>query len=446
MASSSPSSPCLPRSRPDPRPRRSTCCSFPCSATTTCSSDLPGIDDGAPAASSGARGASGEFRAKLFDVLRDAGRGAGRGRRERIALVGAGADDGCDAERVRRVGADRAATPRGVWAATSVGFLVAAASMPSTLRQHGADGLSAAEFDGGIVQEGRPAGARRIRLASRSSRRAPTRPRSPRPSAAAASSASRANFTRALANEPANVLHAARVRRTRRRPRPRRVGLGGRRARRARASANSACGCCSASRRAAPSRRASSCCATIRRARRPRRCSASSARAITFDTGGISIKPADGMERMKDDMAGGAAVAGAMRALARLGAPFRVDRRHSDGGEHARRPRDAARRRRRRRERQDRRDHQHRRRRPADSRRRALVRAAAGRDAPRRRRDADRRRAWSRSAGTCRVCSGSPQAWVETVRRPRPRAPAIASGRCRSTRKRASSCAARSPT
>ncbi len=47
-------------------------------------------------------------------------------------------------------------------------------------------------------------------------------------------------------------------------------------------------------------------------------------KGITFDTGGISIKPADGMERMKDDMAGGAAVACAMRAIARLRAPIRV--------------------------------------------------------------------------------------------------------------------------
>ena len=47
-------------------------------------------------------------------------------------------------------------------------------------------------------------------------------------------------------------------------------------------------------------------------------------KGITFDTGGISIKPADGMERMKDDMAGGAAVACAMRAIALLGAPMRV--------------------------------------------------------------------------------------------------------------------------
>jgi leucyl aminopeptidase len=47
-------------------------------------------------------------------------------------------------------------------------------------------------------------------------------------------------------------------------------------------------------------------------------------KGVTFDSGGISIKPADGMERMKDDMAGGAAVAAAMRGLARLGAKYRV--------------------------------------------------------------------------------------------------------------------------
>ncbi len=47
-------------------------------------------------------------------------------------------------------------------------------------------------------------------------------------------------------------------------------------------------------------------------------------KGVTFDTGGVSIKPADGMERMKSDMSGGAAVAGAMLALARLGGPFRT--------------------------------------------------------------------------------------------------------------------------
>jgi leucyl aminopeptidase len=41
-------------------------------------------------------------------------------------------------------------------------------------------------------------------------------------------------------------------------------------------------------------------------------------KGVTFDTGGISIKPADGMEKMKYDMAGGGAMLGAMRALAQL--------------------------------------------------------------------------------------------------------------------------------
>ncbi len=41
-------------------------------------------------------------------------------------------------------------------------------------------------------------------------------------------------------------------------------------------------------------------------------------KGVTFDTGGISIKPADGMEKMKYDMSGGAAMIGAMRALAQL--------------------------------------------------------------------------------------------------------------------------------
>ena len=47
-------------------------------------------------------------------------------------------------------------------------------------------------------------------------------------------------------------------------------------------------------------------------------------KGVTFDTGGISIKPAEMMDRMKDDMAGGAAVVSAMRAIAQLKAPIRV--------------------------------------------------------------------------------------------------------------------------
>ena len=47
-------------------------------------------------------------------------------------------------------------------------------------------------------------------------------------------------------------------------------------------------------------------------------------KAVTFDTGGISIKPAENMDRMKYDMCGGAAVLGAFHALARTGAPSKV--------------------------------------------------------------------------------------------------------------------------
>ena len=41
-------------------------------------------------------------------------------------------------------------------------------------------------------------------------------------------------------------------------------------------------------------------------------------KGITFDTGGISLKPAAGMEAMKGDMAGGASVLGAMQAIGQL--------------------------------------------------------------------------------------------------------------------------------
>jgi leucyl aminopeptidase len=47
-------------------------------------------------------------------------------------------------------------------------------------------------------------------------------------------------------------------------------------------------------------------------------------KGITFDSGGISIKPSAGMEDMKSDMAGAAAVVGAVRAIAELRLPIRV--------------------------------------------------------------------------------------------------------------------------
>jgi leucyl aminopeptidase len=47
-------------------------------------------------------------------------------------------------------------------------------------------------------------------------------------------------------------------------------------------------------------------------------------KGVTFDTGGISIKPGPGMEEMKGDMAGAASVVGAMHALAVAKAPVHV--------------------------------------------------------------------------------------------------------------------------
>jgi hypothetical protein len=97
---------------------------------------------------------------------------------------------------------------------------------------------------------------------------------------------------------------------------------------------------------------------------RPKASIAFVGKGITFDSGGLCIKPANGMVTMKCDMAGAAAVAGAVLAIA--------ERRRDDA------------------RRQDRRGAQHRRRGTHGARRlpRARVRVEAGRD--RRRRDADR--------------------------------------------------------
>jgi leucyl aminopeptidase len=47
-------------------------------------------------------------------------------------------------------------------------------------------------------------------------------------------------------------------------------------------------------------------------------------KGITFDSGGISIKPSENMERMKDDMSGAAAVLATMRAASKLRLPFHL--------------------------------------------------------------------------------------------------------------------------
>lgn len=47
-------------------------------------------------------------------------------------------------------------------------------------------------------------------------------------------------------------------------------------------------------------------------------------KGITFDSGGLSLKPPKAMETMKSDMGGAAAVLGAMQAIAAMGLPVRV--------------------------------------------------------------------------------------------------------------------------
>ena len=174
-------------------------------------------------------------------------------------------------------------------------------------------------------------------------------------------------------------------------------------------------------------------------------CSGSSARAMTFDSGGISLKPATHMEDMKGDMAGAAAVVAGIGAIARARGPGSRDRRRGGRREHAERPEHAARRHPHGRQRQDDRGHEHRRRRAPRARRRALVRARAGRDARRRLRDADRARCRSRSAtstpGSSRTTTtGATRSW------PRARRAATTSGRSRSIRATGGSSTRRSRT
>ncbi|MDP2156895.1 MAG: M17 family peptidase N-terminal domain-containing protein, partial [Nitrospirota bacterium] len=47
-------------------------------------------------------------------------------------------------------------------------------------------------------------------------------------------------------------------------------------------------------------------------------------KSITFDSGGLSLKPSEGMEKMKYDMAGGAAVLGVIKAAAELKMPVHL--------------------------------------------------------------------------------------------------------------------------
>ncbi len=96
-------------------------------------------------------------------------------------------------------------------------------------------------------------------------------------------------------------------------------------------------------------------------------------KGVTFDTGGISIKPAGGMEDMKWDMGGAGVVIGLMKALAGPQGAGQCGLRRGAGREHAVVDRTAAGRHCRLHERPDHRGHQHRRRGPARAGRCSLV-------------------------------------------------------------------------
>ena len=128
------------------------------------------------------------------------------------------------------------------------------------------------------------------------------------------------NFCRDLANEPSNLLTptemATRAETMGPRHRPRNPSAGGKRRSGARH------GLLPRRRQRLPSARQNDHPAPPRRRRRAGL--ALIGKGITFDTGGISLKPSASMVSMKQDMSGGGAVIAAIGALARLNAPINV--------------------------------------------------------------------------------------------------------------------------
>jgi leucyl aminopeptidase len=237
-----------------------------------------------------------------------------------VALVGAGRRQDCDVERMRRVAAacSYTATLRSI---QSIAFVVRGGTNPAAAAQAASDGLSSAEFDMGAYK-----------------RRDASDNRYPKRVVVVAEGADRAtidaavrrgrtlgqcaNVARSLANEPGNVLtpiaFASRVHDAavaaglsvdvldEGRIRSLKMGL--------------LLGVAQGSsqpprlvviRHDPPGAPATPVFGFV-------------GKGITFDSGGISIKPADGMDRMKSDMSGGAAVTGAMRALSLLKSPYRA--------------------------------------------------------------------------------------------------------------------------
>ncbi len=279
--------------------------------------DCPGLDGATGGDISRARESS-EFRGCLYEFF-IARVTAGPYKAVRVALVGAGRREDADAERLRRVAAACSYTAR-LRSMRSAAFLVREGLDPVISAQMSADGMSTAEFDAGTYKSDRDAGDFPDHVVI-------VAPAADAADLAAAVFRGRtlgesANFARSLANEPANVLtpreFAARVAAM-----AESVGLSAdvldeHQIRELKMGLLLGVAQGSAEpprlvviRHDPPGAPESPVLGFI-------------GKGVTFDTGGVSIKPADGMERMKDDMAGGAAVAAAMRTLAVLKAPRRV--------------------------------------------------------------------------------------------------------------------------
>jgi leucyl aminopeptidase len=271
--------------------------------------DVSGLD--AAVGGEFSRALAGEFRATPFETF--TARVSGDWRAARLVFVGMPTE--LDPERVRRFAASCAYLAR-QRAVASMGVLARRGLSVRTL----ADGLRSAEFDGGIYKSGDRAAAYPVRVVIAA------------PGAAAREVADEvrvgqaigaaANFARGLAAEPGNVLTPREfARRVAADAAPVGVecevldedrirGLG------MRLLLSVAQGSVEPPRLIVlrhdpPNAPASPVLAFV-------------GKGVTFDSGGISIKPAEGMDRMKNDMAGGAAVAAAMRAIAEFGGPCRV--------------------------------------------------------------------------------------------------------------------------
>ena len=244
----------------------------------------------------------GEFGAKACEIY-VARTPASGWRAARVVFVGGGPRSEINVERIRRMAASAAQVARQPAARSRwLGRRGARRHRDARLRiETVAEGFVLANFDNG-VHKSRDSEQFFIREGVIVSR--PRMP-PPRRSTAGAAIGESINAARVLINEPGNYLtprvladKAAALASV---PGITAEILDERKIEDARAWA-----CCWASPAAASSRRASWSCSI-----RPDGAPANQTlglvgKGITFDTGGLSLKPADGMERMKDDMAGGA--------------------------------------------------------------------------------------------------------------------------------------------